>query len=230
MVTVRLTMPPAPTCLVALVLSLALTVPLAASDEAVPEIPVVAVTANGGGTSSLMPDWEEPQRPPTLGGREREAVLKRVSGGGSGGVPLPNDLQARGLAPTLSHLILTVRRPWFVQRGFLAGEGVARLDTRSALSFEADTPGRAIVGLNLQEGLTYLVDFLISGRGAGDYVLETSTGSTIFADDSGERTHVLVAIKAEESGWTEISLRRAAGDFDLHTVEVTLASGPAGEK
>ncbi len=204
----------------------AASVALQAQGPDLPHIPMVLVAAQGGSASKLMPDWEQPNRPPTLGGRERQAILEQVSGGGSGGVPVPNDIQTQGKTPTLSHLLLTVRRPWFVHRGFLAGEGVARLDSRSVMRFEESVPGRAIVGLNVVEGLTYLVDFLVGGEGAGDYVFESSSGEQVFTDPVGERNHVLVAIQAQNSGWTEISLRRNGGAFDLHTVEITLALGP----
>lgn len=200
--------------------------PLHAEGPEVPDIPMISVKAVGGSVDKLMPGWEKLKRPATLGGRERQAILEHVSGGGLGGVPVPNTIQTQGKTPTLTHLLLTVRRPWFVHRGFLAGEGVARLDGRAAMRFDESVPGRAIVGLNVAEGLTYLVDFLIQGEGAGDYVFESTAGAQVFADPDAERTHVLVAITAENSGWTEISLRRDGGAFDLHTVEITLAQGP----
>lgn len=204
--------------------------PLPAADVDVPEVIVVPVSPERGSAEGLVPDWEQPRRPSTLSGNDRQAILKQVSGGGSGGVPLLNSIQTQGRTPTVRHLILTVKRPWYVHRGFLSGENVQRVDARSTMRFHESTPGRAIVGLNLIEGNIYLVDFLIDGEGQGDYSVETSAGSHAFPDPDGERTHVLLALKAERNGWTEVSLRRDAGAFNLHSVEITLAQGPPEEE
>lgn len=203
--------------------------PLPAADVEVPEILVVPVTPERGSADGLVPDWDQPRRPPPLGGRERQAILEQVSGGGSGGVPLPS-LQTEGRTPTVRHLILSVKRPWYVHRGFLSGENVQRVDARSIMRFDESMPGRAIVGINLIAGNVYLLDFLIAGEGQGDYSVETSAGMHAFPDPDGKRTHVLLALKAEKNGWTEVSLRRDAGAFELHTVEVTLAQGPAAQE
>jgi hypothetical protein len=137
-----------------------------------------------------------------------------------------NNIQTQGKTPTLRQVILTVKRPWYVHRAFLAGEGVQRVDARSVLHFDESIPGRAIVGLNLIEGHTYLLDFLLQGEGPGDYRVETGEEILEFPDPGAERTHVLLALEAGNNGWTEVSLSRDAGAFDLHSVEVTLARGP----
>jgi hypothetical protein len=195
----------------------------------VPEVAVISVTPEGGSSDSLVEEWDEPRRPPTLSGKERQAILIQVSGGGAGGLPLLNNIQTQGKTPTLRQVILTSKRPWYVHRAFLAGEGVQRMDARSAMSFDESIPGRAIVGLNLIAGHTYLVDFLLRGAGEGVYRVETSAGPMDFPDPGAQRTHVLLALEAENNGWTEISLSRDAGSFDLHSVEVTLARGPTEE-
>lgn len=213
----------------ALLLLAAWAVPLMAQDDAATEVPIVAVSPKGGNADSLVSEWEQPRRPATLGSRERQQVLQQVSGGGPGGVPLGDELQLQGRAPAVRHLILTVKRPWYVQRAFLAAEGVQRVDARSTMRFDESVPGRAIVGLNLVKGNVYLVDFLLNGEGNGDYELTTDAGIQTYADPDGSRTHVLVALDVQSSGWTELSLGRKSGAFDLHSVEVTLALGPEGE-
>lgn len=200
-----------------------------AAEPDVPEVPVIAVSPESRDMDSLLPNWGKPRRPPPLGGRERQAILQQVSGGGQGGLPLLNTIQTQGRTPDLRQAILTVKRPWYVHRAFLSAEGVQRVDARSVMRFDESIPGRAVVGLNLNVGHTYLIDFLVKGEGKGDYSVETSAGIQPFPDPKGERTHVLVALDAQESGWTEVSLRRDGGAFDLHSVEVTLARGPNEE-
>lgn len=210
--------------------ALAWTATMAAGPEVnVPEVPVIGVSPKTSSSNSLTPDWDQPNRPPTLSGRERQAILQQVSGGGEGGLPMMNNIQTQGRTPNLRQAILTVKRPWFIHRAFLAAEGVQRTDARSIMRFDESQPGRAVVGLNLLEGHTYLIDFLIDGKGEGDYNVVTSTGTHAFPDPGAERNHVLLALEAQSSGWTEVSLSRSGGGFDLHSVEITLARGPNEE-
>lgn len=200
---------------------------VAASPEVdVPEVPVISVTPQTGNLDKLVPGWEQPRRPASLGGRERQAILQQVSGGGAGGLPLMNNINTMGRTPTLRQAILTVKRPWFNHRAFLSAEGVQRVDSRSVMRFDESIPGRAILGINLLKDTTYLIDFLVQGEGEGDFVVTTATGTQTFPDADAKLNHVLIAVRAQADGWTEIDLRRTAGAFDLHTVEVTLARGP----
>lgn len=192
----------------------------------VPEVPVIAVTPQTGNVDKLVPGWEQPRRPPTLGSRERQAILQQVSGGGSGGLPVMNNVNTMGRTPTLRQAILTVKRPWINHRAFLSAEGAQRVDARSILRFDESVPGRAIIGINLLKDTTYLVDFLVQGEGEGDYVVTTASGTQTFPDADARLNHVLIAVRAQSDGWTEINLGRTAGAFDLHSVEVTLARGP----
>jgi len=215
--------------LVPFLLGFAGTESAAGAEIEVPQVSVIGVTPQGHNADSLIVEWDQPRRPATLSGKERQAILVQVSGGGSGGLPLMNNVQTQGKTPTLRQVILTVKRPWYVHRAFLAGEGVQRVDARSVMHFHESIPGRAIVGLNLIEGHTYLLDFLLQGQGAGEYQVETSEGILEFPDPRAERTHVLLALEAGNNGWTEVSLSRNTGAFDLHSVEVTLARGPNKE-
>lgn len=202
---------------------------LTADDAGAPEVAVFAVTPAAGSEDSLVPDWEEPVRPAPLGGKERQAVLAQV-GGGAGGVPLINDIQTSGRTPQVRHLILSVKRPWYQHRGFLSAEGAQRVDARSVMHFDESFPGRAIVGLKLVKGRSYLLDFLVSGEGEGSYLMESESGTKEFPDPKAKMTHVLVGLDAAATGWTEVSLRRNGGAFSLHNVEVTLARGPNEEQ
>ena len=202
----------------------------AGQDVDVPEVPVISVSPKSGSSDSVTPDWDQPKRPPALTGRERQALLQQVAGGGDGGLPMMNNIQTQGRTPTLRQAILTVKRPWYIHRAFLAAEGVQRVDARSILRFDDSQAGRAIVGLNLIEGHTYLIDFLLKGKGEGDYEVTTSTGTHAYPDPGAKRNHVLIALEAAASGWTEVSLRRTGGGFDLHSVEVTLARGANEEE
>ncbi len=196
----------------------------------VPEVPIIAVTPEAGNVDQLVPDWEQPRRPPTLGGRERQAILQQVSDGGAGGLPVMNNINTMGRTPTLRQAILNFKRPWFNHRAFLSAEGVQRVDARSVMRFDESVPGRAIVGINLLKDTTYLVDFLVQGEGEGDYEVTTAAGTRSYPDAGAKLNHVLIAVRAEADGWTEVSLSRTAGAFDLHTVEITLARGPDEEQ
>ena len=213
-----------------LLLAVVLSYPLSVSaQEDVPDVEIVSVTPQARNELELVPEWEIPNTPQQLTGPKRQELLEYVSGGGSGGVPLLNVIQTQGRIPDVRQLILSVKRPWYVHRAFLSSEGAEFADVRSVMRFGDSPDGRAIVGINLVEGRSYLFDFLVDGQGEGTYVLNTDSGSREFADPDGNRNNVLVALKAEQSGWTELSLSRTAGGFDLHSVEVTLAVGPEGE-
>ncbi len=220
------TRPPRPgACLIIAAMVIAIVPPVIAAEEKVPEFTVITVNPDKQGANDLLPGWEQPRKPSQLTGKERQELIEAVSGAESGGIPLLNNIQTQGRTPTVRQLILSVKRPWYVHRAFLSSEGAQRVDARSVIHFDANKPARAVVGLNLIEGNTYLLDFLIDGQGAGVYSIETDSGIEEFPDPDGTRNHVLVALRAEQSGWTELSLRRSAGSFDLHSVEVTLALG-----
>lgn len=190
-----------------------------------PEFTVIKVDPTVQSANDLVAGWDQPRKPPQLTGNERQELIEAVSGGGSGGIPLINNIQTQGRTPTVRQLILSVKRPWYVHRAFLSSEGAQRVDARSVMHFDESTPGRAVVGLNLVAGKNYLVDFLVDGNGEGTYTIESGAGTQEFPDPEGERNHVLLALQAQQSGWAELSLRRSAGSFDLHSVEVTLAVG-----
>ena len=202
----------------------------AGHDIDVPVVDIIAVTPQERSADDLVSDWVKPRRPSQLSGKQRQALLEQVSGGGTGGIPLLNNIQTQGRTPTLRQLILTVKRPWYVHRAFLSSEGAQRVDARSVMHFDESMPGRAVIGLNLIAGSTYLLDLLIDGEGEGIYIVETSAGLHEYPDPEAKRTHVLVALQAEQSGWIELSLRRSAGAFNLHSVEVTLVIGPDKEE
>lgn len=211
---------------VLMLLALVWTAPNSAEAQVdVPEVEIISVTPQTQSFIELMPEWDQPRMPSQLSGREREAILKQVSGEDSTGTPLLNNIQTMGRTPVVRQLILSTKRPWYVHRAFLSAEGAERVDVRSVMRFGESQSGRAIVGINLVAGSTYLFDFLVDGEGEGAFTLETDSGLYEFADPDGDRDNVLIALKAERTGWTEISLRRTAGAFDLHSVEVTLVVG-----
>jgi len=196
-----------------------------ATDDGLPKFTVITVSPDEQSANALLPDWNQPRKPMQLSGTERQALIEEISGGGSGGVPLLNNIQTQGRTPSVRQLILSPKRPWYVHRAFLSSEGAQRVDARSVMHFNQSMPGKAVVGLNLIAGQAYLLDFLINGEGEGVYSIESSAGTQEFPDPDGERGHILVALQAEQSGWIELSLSRSAGSFDLHSVEVTLAVG-----
>ena len=200
-----------------------------AAETDVPEVQIISVTPQTRSANDLVSEWEQPRKPSQLTGREREAILEQVSGGENVGIPLLNTIQNQGRTPEVRQLILTVKRPWYVHRAFLSSENARFVDARSVMRFDESQPGRAIVGINLVAGSTYLFDFLVDGEGEGVYTLETVSGNHEFPDPAGDRDNVLVALRAEQSGWTEVSLHRSAGSFDLHSVEVTLAVSTGDE-
>jgi hypothetical protein len=148
----------------------------AGAEVEIPEFTVIAVSPQEDSAGDLVSDWEQPRKPPQLSGKERQALLEEVSGGGTGGIPLINNIQTQGRTPTVRQLILSVKRPWYVHRAFLSSEGAQRVDARSVMHFDESMPGRAVVGLNLIAGNTYLLDFLIKGEGEAVYTIESSSG------------------------------------------------------
>lgn len=162
-------------------------------------------------TPPVPPDPVEPQTLDLLG-----AAL----GGGFGGAA-SGDFQNPG-PPVLDHIELSARRPWVNEKGYLHFLLPFSLNPSSpSINFNKNFPGLLTVKLKVEEGETYLVDFVVSSWGKGTYRVETSGGEQEFADTQGKLEHVLVALHATENGWTDIKFNRT-GDTGhyLFTVHV----------
>ncbi len=147
-------------------------------------------------------------------------VAGALGGGGFGGAGA-GGLQNPG-PPVLDHIELSARRMWVNEKGYLYFLLPFSLDPSSpSINFNKNYPGSMIVKLKVEEGETYLIDFAVKSWGKGTYRIETSGGSQEFEDTQGKLEHVLIALNATESGWTDVGFDRT-GDTGhyLYSVRV----------
>jgi hypothetical protein len=142
-------------------------------------------------------------------------------GGGGGGAGAAADIQNPG-PPVLDHIELSARRLWVNEKGYLDFILPYELNPSTpSINFNKNFPGIMTVRLKVEEGKNYLVDFSVKSWGQGTYRVETSGGEQEFDDPQGKLEHVLVALSATESGWTNVKFQRLgdSGHY-LFTVHV----------
>lgn len=149
-----------------------------------------------------------------------DLVGAALGGGGFGGAGA-GGFQNPG-PPVLDHIELSARSTWVHEKGYL--DFVLPYDINPAtpsITFNKNFPGAMTVKLKVEEGETYLVDFAVSSWGKGTYRIETSGGEQEFDDPQGKLEHVLVALNATESGWTNVRFKRTgdSGHY-LYSVRV----------
>jgi len=162
-------------------------------------------------TPPVPPDPVEPQTLDLLG---------VALGGGFGGAGA-GDFQNPG-PPVLDHIELSARTLWIHEKGYLDFVLPYQLNPSTpSINFNKNFPGVMTVRLKVEEGKTYLVDFAVSSWANGTYRVETSGGEQEFDDPQGKLEHVLVALNATESGWTNVRFQRLgdSGHY-LFTVHV----------
>ena len=157
----------------------------------------------------------DPVKPETL-----DLVGNALGGGGFGGAA-GRDFQSPG-PPVLDHIELTTRQPWFHEKGNVRTALAYTTSTGAAPSwnFNKNFPGLMTVNLKVEEGATYLVDFVVSSWGSGTYQVETDSGMQEFADNGGDLEHLLVGLNATESGWVNLHLRREGTGYYVYSVIV----------
>jgi hypothetical protein len=162
----------------------------------------------------LMPNAQVPSTPPPIDAAQRAAWLAGQAAADAGDAAAATTIV---LGPAMlsvsdrAHLVLT--RPVSVH-------------PEATIEFAADPGGIAAVRLKVQAGETYLLDFAVSALGQGVYTLAADSGQREFADPEGALRHLLIGLKAEASGWTNVRLQRGGAGYHLHAVAVTGALGP----
>lgn len=146
-------------------------------------------------------------------------------------VPLPpNPLDEERLGEILQSLegqaggesfVLDSKHPYHGEKGYLTLSRPAIVHPESSIFFDNDPAAVLGVRLNVEEGGTYLLDFAVSGKGSGNYIVTTETGAQEFADENPSPRRLLVALKAETSGWTPVRLQRTGEGFRLYSVTTT---------
>ncbi len=183
-----------------------------------PAVKTFTVTPVQRTVAILMPNAQTPEPPEPLDATTKSSILKSL--GGSGDVPPAGDVKAQPQA-LLEHLLLSAKQPFFSERGLLTLALAYTVHPETAINFNSNFPGSAGVKLKVEKGRTYLLDFAVKSWGSGTYLLETESGNQEFADQSGSKEHILVALNATSSGWTTIRLNRDGTDYHLYYVEVT---------
>jgi hypothetical protein len=168
-------------------------------------------------------DLEAPPAPPVppdpMAPETMDLLSEALGGGGFGGAGA-GGFQNPG-PPVLDHIELSARQTWANEKGYL--DFLLPYDINPAtpsINFNKNFPGRLTVRLKVEEGKTYLVDFAVSSWGSGTYSVETSGGEQEFDDPQGNLEHVLVALNATESGWTDVRFDRTGTGHYLYTVTV----------
>ncbi len=204
-----------------LVFALFLLIPLAsAQDSRADEVKVFTVKPSNRPVAILAPNALTPVAPEPISPSERGGILKSI--GGSGNVPSADGVD-EAPKPVLEHIVLTSRQPFVNEKGYLRLTLPQTVHPESPIVFNKEYPSTMSVNLKVEEGGLYLVDFTVKGVGSGTYKVVTEAGSQEFKDAGGNLKHVLIALNAEASGWTGVSMTHT-GTYNLFSVEVTRAS------
>jgi hypothetical protein len=168
----------------------------------------------------LAPNALTPVAPEPISPSERGDILKSI--GGSGNAPSTDGMDAAP-KPGLQHIVLTSRQPFVSEKGYLRLTLPQTVHPESPIVFNKEFPSTMSVNLKVEEGGLYLVDFAVRGVGSGTYKVNTGAGGQEFDDTEGNLKHVLIALNAEASGWTGVSMTHT-GTYNLFSVEVTRAT------
>ena len=171
----------------------------------------VRVRAVGARPARAQRGVEAPPAPPAppdpIEPETMDLVGNAIGGGGFGGAA-PGGFQNPG-PPVLDHIELSARQMWVNEKGYLDFVLPYQMNPSTpSINFNKNFPGQMTVKLKVEEGKSYLVDFAVSSWGKGTYKVETSGGAQEFDDPQGKLEHVLVALHATESGWTDVRFER----------------------
>jgi hypothetical protein len=170
----------------------------------------------------LAPNARVPDPPEPIDPSMMKDILASIGGEG-GGIPSAGNVEAAP-EPVLEHIVLTSRKPYYDEKGYLTLTLPYNYHPESAIVFNKNFPNIMGVKLKVEEGGLYLVDYAVNAIGAGVYKVETESGEQEFEDGNGKLEHVLVALSAEASGWTTVRMSRAGTGYRLYSVEVTKAN------
>jgi hypothetical protein len=195
-------------------------VPLAAGGSQESSNPSRSVAAEGAAAVKIF-DVSPPVRMPAilpleesvpkpLDAEARARIISAIRGEGAADVEL---------AP--QSITLTAKNPRAAEQANLVMTLPYRFHPESAIEFHGDYPHVVGLSLKVEKGGLYLVDFAVKGVGQGAYTLESGSDSQVFEDPSGYLQHVLFGVRAAESGWTSLRMRRSGAGYKLYSVEIT---------
>lgn len=166
----------------------------------------------------LAPNAQTPAAPAPLDSQLKARILDDL--GAEKDVPAGNEDHQSG-QDEAGRIVLSSKQPFMEGLAVLTLNHPTTVHPETGIRFSADGDGSAAVKFMLQEGSGYLLDFQVRSSGPGFYTVETAGGAQQFDDQTGAREHILVAIKAQGSGWTTTRLKHQGSDFHLYSVELT---------
>lgn len=171
----------------------------------------------------LMPNEQVPDAPAPLDDGQRRAWLESVVAAAPGA----EQERAAGTVD-FETMILTAAGPYLAGQAYLVLTRPQSVHPESTVRFEDDPAAMTAVKVNVVEGRSYLVDFSVRARGPGVYHVDADSAARKFDDAHGALQHVLIALRADASGWTTVRLRREGGGYHLYSVRVTAADPEQG--
>lgn len=194
--------------------------PLAANgseESSNPPQPVAAGTANTVKIFDVSPPVRmtailppEESVPKPLNEETRSRIISSVRGEGAPDA----DLETQSI-------MLTAKNTQAAEQANLVMTLPYRFHPESAIEFHGDFPHVAGLSLKVEKGGLYLVDFGVKGIGLGAYTVESGPDRQVFDDPTGYLQHVLFGVRAAESGWTSLRMRRSGAGYKLYFVEIT---------
>lgn len=128
------------------------------------------------------------------------------------------------------YFVLTMSEPLGKGGDYLSFTNTLNFNPISGARFGRDGNGVAWLHLMVEEGHTYLVDFVVTSFGAGSYRLAVESNEHTVEDLGGSFNHVTARLKASSSGSARVSLRQDVGNgFRLYAVAVTSALSEKGK-
>lgn len=193
--------------------------PEASTQSSAPGVQTFRVNPVSRPVAILAPNALVPGPPEPIDTSKMKDILASLGGGGSR-VP-PAGTGEADSEPVLNHIVLTSRKPYFEEKGYLTLTLPRTFHPESAIVFDENSAAAVGVKLMVEKGGLYLVDFAVRAMEAGAYTVETESGAQGFEDSDGNLEHVLIAIRAGASGWTTMRMNRTGAGFNLYSVEVT---------
>jgi hypothetical protein len=152
------------------------------------------------------------------------------------GVPRPLDTDARSRIiasirgegaiaadQSLQSIVLTAKVPQVADQAKLVMTLPYRVHPETAIELHGNYPHVIGLSLKVEKGGLYLVDFAVKGAGLGAYTVESGSDKQVFDDPSGHLRHVLFGVRARESGWTSVRMRRSGAGYKLYFAEIIRA-------
>ena len=128
------------------------------------------------------------------------------------------------------YFVLTMSEPVGEGGNYLSLVDSRHFNPNLHAGFGMDRSGWAWLHLVVEEGRSYLIDFVVESYGAGSYRLKVESNEFNLEDLGGSYDHVTALLKASSSGEARVGLTQDVGSgFNLYAVAVTSAASGAGE-